>query len=218
MANRLSHVDSIRRHSHRVSHLFRDLDVSHNDLPYLFDREMSDQERMAQQGLPDNDTSGGTSRRPRTFTGQSSPPEMPSGHLSLRPEELDELSRSPHLSARITSNIYPDGVDLEKQGQPPLRRSESTGAISEEPSELDKPKKDPHLIEFSDLHPNVHPQNWKTGYKWAVTTVMAVLTLAITFTSSMFSTAAITVSENFNVSQEVTVLGTSLYVMVSTGR
>lgn len=103
-----------------------------------------------------------------------------------------------------------DSGDLEKQ--PVLPNGNAAPIAHQDPA---KPPKDPNLIEFEDLDPSLNPMNWAKGYKWMVSLIMALMTLSVTFASSMFSTASTVTAEEFGVGQEVTVLGTSLYVLVS---
>ena len=84
----------------------------------------------------------------------------------------------------------------------------------DEGSKNDRPQEDPNVIEFKMLDESVNPMNWKTNYKWAITMLLAFMTFVVTFTSSIFSTATVATSKEFNKSQEVITLGTSLYVMV----
>jgi len=55
--------------------------------------------------------------------------------------------------------------------------------------------------------------NWPTTKKWIVTVTMGIMTFSVTFASSVFSTATTQTSKEFGVSQEVMILGTSLFVL-----
>lgn len=58
-----------------------------------------------------------------------------------------------------------------------------------------------------------HPQNFSKARKWTITMMLGLMTVSVTFASSVFSTAVIPTSIKFGVSEEVMVLGTSLFVL-----
>lgn len=55
--------------------------------------------------------------------------------------------------------------------------------------------------------------NWPKWKKWLITFALGLMTFCITFASSVFSTATTVTAQQFGVSQEVMVLGTSLFVL-----
>ncbi|BCR87413.1 uncharacterized protein ACHE_31400A [Aspergillus chevalieri] len=58
-----------------------------------------------------------------------------------------------------------------------------------------------------------NPQNFSPLRKWTVTVMLGLMTIPVAFTSSVFGTAMQPTSRQFGVSQEVMVLGTSLFVL-----
>ncbi|KAJ9193375.1 hypothetical protein DTO164E3_7935 [Paecilomyces variotii] len=58
-----------------------------------------------------------------------------------------------------------------------------------------------------------HPRNWPTVRKWIITVITSLMTFSVTFASSVFSTAETPTAEKFHVSDEVMVLGLSLFVL-----
>ncbi|OTA98002.1 hypothetical protein M426DRAFT_70589 [Hypoxylon sp. CI-4A] len=58
-----------------------------------------------------------------------------------------------------------------------------------------------------------NPMNWPRWKKWTITIGLGMVTLVVTFASSVFSTATFITAEQFNVSPEVMILGTSLFVI-----
>ncbi|KAJ5537147.1 hypothetical protein N7513_010333 [Penicillium frequentans] len=72
--------------------------------------------------------------------------------------------------------------------------------------------KDPNLVEWEGPDDPENPQNFSRGRKWLITVTMSLMTVWITFASSVFSTATTVTAKEFNVSTEVMVLGTSLTV------
>jgi hypothetical protein len=101
-----------------------------------------------------------------------------------------------------------DNIDLEKgsTGELPSDRGVSDGPPP--PTQAN----DPNLIEWDGPDDPENPMNFSVSKKWILTGVMGSLTWIITFASSVFSTATLVVAEEYNVSIEVAVLGTSLFV------
>ncbi|KAJ5521077.1 Major facilitator superfamily domain general substrate transporter [Penicillium fimorum] len=57
------------------------------------------------------------------------------------------------------------------------------------------------------------PQNFPTWRKWVITVMLGLMTVCVTFASSVFSTATKQTAKKFGVSTEVMVLGVSLFVL-----
>jgi MFS transporter, DHA1 family, multidrug resistance protein len=72
---------------------------------------------------------------------------------------------------------------------------------------------DPNLITWDGPDDPENPQNWSATKKWATTALCSGLTLSITFSSSVFSTATEVTALEFGVSDEVMILGTALTVL-----
>jgi multidrug resistance protein len=79
--------------------------------------------------------------------------------------------------------------------------------LPEKPTE-----KDPNLVEWDGPDDPGNPQNFSRRRKWTITVIMSLMTMWITFASSVFSTATVVTAKEFGVSNEVMVLGTSLTV------
>lgn len=60
-----------------------------------------------------------------------------------------------------------------------------------------------------------NPKSWSKGKKWTFTVVASLMTFSATFASSVFSTAEKQTAAEFHVSHEVTILGLSLFMLVS---
>ncbi|KAF2456447.1 MFS multidrug transporter [Lineolata rhizophorae] len=69
------------------------------------------------------------------------------------------------------------------------------------------------VIEWDGPHDPEIPMNWPSRAKWLYTVVLGLMTFCITFASSVFSTATMATARLFEVSAEVMVLGTSLFVL-----
>lgn len=75
--------------------------------------------------------------------------------------------------------------------------------------------KDPFLVEWDGPDDPGNPQNIPVWRKWVITMCVSSLTIWITFATSVFSQASVATAEEFGVSTEVTILGTSLPLFVS---
>lgn len=73
-------------------------------------------------------------------------------------------------------------------------------------------QKDPNLVEWDGPDDPENPQNLPTWRKWVITASMSTMTVWITFASSVFASATQVVAKEYDVSPEVTVLGTSLVI------
>ncbi|KAH8815498.1 putative MFS multidrug transporter [Xylogone sp. PMI_703] len=58
-----------------------------------------------------------------------------------------------------------------------------------------------------------NPKNFSTTKKWVITWCYALVSLCVTFASSIFSTNIVVTANRFNVSTEVTTLGVSLFIL-----
>lgn len=109
---------------------------------------------------------------------------------------------SPAAESSPTSTL--NEKDVEKQNDP----SEKNDKQDEE--------EDPNLVDFDGPDDPMRPMNWPHGKKWLYATCLGLMTLVVTFASSVFSTATEVTSMEFGVSTEVMTLGTSLFVVYAT--
>lgn len=72
---------------------------------------------------------------------------------------------------------------------------------------------DPNIVGWDGDDDPDKPLNWPARKRWLITVTLGFVTLCITFASSVFSTGTVAVAKQFNVSTEVTTLGTSLFVL-----
>jgi len=92
-----------------------------------------------------------------------------------------------------------NGEDLENQSHPPPQQP---------PSE----KQDRIKVEWDENDPD-NPFNWKFSYKCFITFQLGILALAPSMGSSIISPASKVIASDFHVSEEVTVLNVSLFVL-----
>ena len=98
--------------------------------------------------------------------------------------------------------LMPESRDVEK--------GENGGMSMAKPSSM----KDPNIVEWDGPDDPYNPMNWSFAKKCTFTAAMSGLTWVVTFASSVFSTATRQTAELYGVSEEVTTLGTSFFVLV----
>ncbi|KAK3673696.1 hypothetical protein LTR78_006249 [Recurvomyces mirabilis] len=72
---------------------------------------------------------------------------------------------------------------------------------------------DPNLVLWDGPNDPGNPMNWSRGKKWMTTFVLGFVTFTVTFASSVFSPGTHQAAQDFNVSDEVMILSTSLFVL-----
>ena len=92
--------------------------------------------------------------------------------------------------------------------------SDTSGDLEKQAVHDDRIQKDSSLVEWNGPNDPENPMNWSRGRKWLITLAMGSMTWVITFASSVFSTATIVTAHEFHTSEEVMILGTSLFVLV----
>ncbi|CEJ58169.1 transporter C36.03c [Penicillium brasilianum] len=137
------------------------------------------------------------------FDSTTTTPRLSMEHLAepLKESHVDadaeaatkEISQTP-----FEANDDDNETDVEAAQNQPL---------PEKPTE-----KDPNLVEWDGPDDPGNPQNFSHRRKWTITVIMSLMTMWITFASSVFSTATAVTAKEFGVSTEVMVLGTSLTV------
>ncbi|KAJ8610074.1 hypothetical protein MRB53_038801 [Persea americana] len=99
---------------------------------------------------------------------------------------------------------------LEERRKIATRRSRTTASkdsSKKSNSKDDGEEKDPNLVEWDGDDDPGNPFNWSRRRRWIITACVGLMTFAVTFASSVFSTGEMQVASRFNVSQEVAVLG-----------
>ena len=75
------------------------------------------------------------------------------------------------------------------------------------------PEREEYVVEFNGAQDPLHTQNWPMNRKIWIGAILAFDALSATMGSSIFSAATRPVEATFHVSQEVSTLGTSLFVL-----
>jgi hypothetical protein len=73
---------------------------------------------------------------------------------------------------------------------------------------------DHNIVVFHGPDDLENPHNWTKGRKVAITFLLTLIAFGPTFASSVFSSGNEQVSEQLHISKEVTVLGTSMFLLV----
>ncbi|CDO76524.1 hypothetical protein BN946_scf184750.g4 [Trametes cinnabarina] len=71
---------------------------------------------------------------------------------------------------------------------------------------------DPHVVDW-DLADPENPFNWSTRRRWSITFQLAMATFTVSFCSSCYSGGMASMDRELHMSQEVGILGVSLYVL-----
>ncbi|CZT18535.1 probable fluconazole resistance protein [Ramularia collo-cygni] len=95
--------------------------------------------------------------------------------------------------------------DIEKQSQ----NKESKGDKNDDGDE----EKDPNVVDWDSEDDKENPMNWSPLRKWTIAVCMGLMTLVVTFASSVFSSATQVTAMQFGVSAEVMILGLALFVL-----
>lgn len=103
----------------------------------------------------------------------------------------------------VASSETAHDIDLEKSGVVDVTGSD---------------KKTPEYISWSGSEDPEHPQNWPLRTKLRIAVLLTFITLGVSMGSSIFGPGAQEVSKEFGISSEVSVLGTSLYLLVRIGQ
>ncbi|SCO49733.1 probable fluconazole resistance protein [Fusarium fujikuroi] len=75
------------------------------------------------------------------------------------------------------------------------------------------PEQEQYVVEFDGPNDPMHSQNWPLRKKLITAAVLGFTTMTSAFTSSIFSAATMVVAHEYNVGNEVGLLGTTFYVL-----
>lgn len=120
--------------------------------------------------------------------------------------QLDELNKKTN-NERSTQAM--DSTSASPSDEDTTRDIEKDAAVGDPQLPKQEMPNDPNLVEFDGPGDPGNPQNFSKGKKWRITILLSLLTLTITFSSSVFSTAIFVVSKKYHVGAEVATLGVS---------
>jgi len=95
----------------------------------------------------------------------------------------------------------------------PESQSSNSNRTMANPATQQEKEEDPNIVGFDGPDDPYNPQNLPMWKKWLYAVLLGSMTLVVTFASSVFSTATAVTAAEFGVSDEVMVLGTSLFVL-----
>lgn len=131
------------------------------------------------------------------------------------PTRQNSLTHMDALEEKNT-NMENDSVNLNDTSSSSTNLADKDLEKGEEATPAPQPPKkerDPNLIEFDGPNDPENPMNWSVKKKWVTTVALGFMTFCVTFASSVFSNATLDVAKLYNVSTEVSTLGTSLFVI-----
>lgn len=116
----------------------------------------------------------------------------------------EDIERRGSMASSTTQTV--DSEDANVQRDIDVEKQENSGQpnLSNEKTRI--------KVEWAENDP-LNPHNWKTSYKCWLTLQLGILALAPSFGSSVISPAGPAIAKEFNISEEVTVLNVSLYVL-----
>ncbi|KAG9601788.1 hypothetical protein KCV04_g19277, partial [Aureobasidium melanogenum] len=139
----------------------------------------------------------------------------PSGETKEDDDQNSKPKTKTGLPAGITAGLNEENFSTEADVE--MQRERTNRSLNEKDDEkddgADKEKKDPNLVDWDGPNDPGNPMNFPEWKKWVITIVAGLMTFSVTFASSVFSTATTPTSQLFGVSEEVMILGTSLFVL-----
>lgn len=134
---------------------------------------------------------------------------------------LSKLScTTPSSSSSVTRKVSPQPEDVE--GQVPAAKATHWQLLFDQAGVTDDVRNFPYAGEGTPENPYVveylpqdgrNPIQWSRARKWAITILLAIATLAVSFVSSGYTGGMNQIIEEFDVSEEIAVLGLSVFVL-----
>ena len=135
--------------------------------------------------------------------------ELPESPGPSRPLSEVYTLHEPSKKSFEEEDVAEEGI--EESFQPP--RDEEDGPHEHGGHHWDEEKTHSNLIDWDGPNDPENPQNMSKARKWWISMISALMTFVVSFGSSVFSTATTVTAEQFGVSDEVMILGVTLYVV-----
>jgi len=135
------------------------------------------------------------------------------GEKDMEHGEKPEKQRDFEKRGSSSSDAEKDSSDSQDKDQPRGSSEDVEAGKQEKSKDDDEEEKDPNLVEWDGEHDKGNPMNWPFRKKAIATMSLSFTTLTITFASSVFSSATMATAQEFGTSEEVMILGTSLFVL-----
>jgi hypothetical protein len=117
-------------------------------------------------------------------------------------------SRAVSIKEESASNSNIDGEAIMRVLTQRTVNDEETAMANEK-----APETDPNVVTWDGPDDPENPMNFPRSKKWRITMLSSAMTFCVSFASSVFSTSTVVAAEEFGVSNEVMILGVSLYVV-----
>jgi hypothetical protein len=129
-------------------------------------------------------------------------------HSNLAPASAWSLEPESAVSRDVDQH---QGISMENI---PLASKNPPLASHPPPHPSENPKVDASLVVWDGPLDPDNPQNFPRWKKWMITWLFGCMNMWVTFSSTIFASAAAPVATEYHVSREVTTLGVSLVVLV----
>ncbi|KAF4461434.1 fluconazole resistance [Fusarium albosuccineum] len=193
----------------------------------IVDRELADAERAASPGQYQRRDSGEIERvisaSSASTSSSSSSARRRSNSLGHNLDTIsristqNDLERHPTALSRIATArsqhnaTVGGGLRSRTNSRASRRPLPAFGAGKPYPPPL--PEQEEYVVEFDGPNDPMHSQNWPLSKKLITAAVLGFTTMTSAFTSSIFSAATMIVSQEYDVGNEVGLLGTTFYVL-----
>ncbi|CAG8163864.1 unnamed protein product [Penicillium salamii] len=104
--------------------------------------------------------------------------------------------------------LFEDARTYQLSAPMEANESQANESVDAAPNE-----KEAAIVDWSGPNDPENPQNFPRWRKWTITIMLGLMTICVTFASSVFSTATKVTGKKFHVSSEVMVLAVSLFVL-----
>ncbi|KAK3111029.1 hypothetical protein LTR53_014104 [Teratosphaeriaceae sp. CCFEE 6253] len=143
--------------------------------------------------------------------------EMGVSRISTLHESAFDLERHPTALSRIqtqrSQHSQTIGASLRSRTTTRHARTPLPNFGAGKPFPPALPDREEFVVEFDGPGDPLHAQNWPLKKKLPVAAVLGYVTLTAAFGSSIFAAATGSVSREFGIAREVSILGVSLYVL-----
>jgi DHA1 family multidrug resistance protein-like MFS transporter len=145
-------------------------------------------------------------------------PGSSTASLKQRDSDVPAVPAVPSTYTRQNSDagsIKTDEADLddEQYGEKEDGSNESSESQDATPPGPPSNEERNDIVTWDSEKDPDNPQNWSRAFRWYTIMILACMTFVVSFGSSVWSTATTVTATEFGVSQEVMILGVSLYVV-----
>ncbi|KAF5309967.1 hypothetical protein D9619_010265 [Psilocybe cf. subviscida] len=129
-------------------------------------------------------------------------------------KENDKASTSTEAADRLVRLTSQGKEEIERYGGDDPHEPEPKSEVNNQPAlPLPQPKTDPNMITWDGPNDPENPQSWSIKKKWAITMVCIIMTVNVTFASSAPSGTSHFIVRQFGISDEVSYLITTVFLL-----